>query len=168
MSLYVQASRKRTDAPEGVHHAVCIDVVNLGMKVNEFDKKKAELVHKIEICWELAEENPETGRPYYAAKEYTLSLGDRATLRKHLERWLGRAFQPGENFDLETLVGMNCKLTITSKFAHWSGESYTNITAIEPPGDEEPLHVREDYVRQPPPAKEGESAPVIDDSDIPF
>jgi hypothetical protein len=171
MSFFIKAARKRTDAPEGIHRAVCIDVVDLGLKKNNFNQKKADLIHKIEICWETAEINPQTGRRYFAAKEYTFSLGERAALRKDLEAWLGRQLEPGENFDLESLIGQNCRLTLTSKTSQWNNV-YTNVTEVNPAGDqEELLEVSSDEVRHAPEKGEepiSNSKTVITDDDIPF
>jgi hypothetical protein len=108
MNLIVKVPRRKTDAPGGVWQAVCVEVCDLGMVVNPFDKKQQELIHKIEICWELDEINADSGQPYFCQKEYTFTLGERSTLRRDVESWLGRKLQAGEQFDLETLVGQNC------------------------------------------------------------
>ena len=41
-------------------------------------------------------EKMDSGEPFLVWKRYTLSLGDKATLRAHLEAWRGRKFTADE------------------------------------------------------------------------
>ena len=48
------------------------------------------------------------------AKEYTVSLNEKANLRKDLESWRGKEIQPTEleGFDMTNLLGVQCTLQI--------------------------------------------------------
>jgi hypothetical protein len=76
-------------------------------------------MHKVRIGWELPTElkifNPEKGeQPCVIDKEYTLSLADKANLRKDLQSWRGKAFtdEEAEAFDITKLLGVSCMLNI--------------------------------------------------------
>jgi hypothetical protein len=69
--------------------------------------------------------------------KYTLSLHEKATLRKLLQSWRGKAFTPDElkKFDVTTVVGKPCLLSV-SHAPKDGGGVYANIdTAMRlPPG----------------------------------
>ena len=89
--MIVSETRKDfTPAPAGPQQAVCCDVVDLGMKETEYGIKP-----KLEIRWLLNEFNEE-GEPFMVRNWYTVSFHEKATLRKHVEAWLGRALTAAE------------------------------------------------------------------------
>jgi hypothetical protein len=158
-------------APAGAHAAVSVDVVDLGtLEVTYAGKTKKQ--HKIEIVWQIAEDM-EDGRPYRVKKRYTLSLHEKAGLRKDLESWRGRAFTDAEldGFDVESVIGVPCLLNVIHNAS--GGSVYANVSTIMrlPKGMTAPT--QRDYVRvidrEP---KQGEPAPQwnpeITDDDIPF
>lgn len=121
---------------EGVHKGVCYAIYDLGMQYNEIFGKSA---HKAVIIWELPGERIQIERdgetldlPRVVSKKYTLSLGDRANLRKDLESWRGKTFTPEElkGFDIHKLLGANCMIQIIHKSK--DGKTYANISAILP------------------------------------
>ena len=83
-------------APEGLHSAVCADVVELGTEVNQFN---GGLQEKVRIVWQLDAMDPQTQRRYEASQKYTLSLHEKAKLTGHLEAWRGRKFTAEELTD---------------------------------------------------------------------
>src|ERR1700684_2934792 len=99
-------------APAGTHAAVCCDVVDLGMLEVSFGGK-TKTQHKVNLVWQI-EEDRDDGKPFTVRKRYTLSLHEKASLRKDLESWRGRAFTPAEleGFDLEVLIGIGCMLNV--------------------------------------------------------
>lgn len=105
-----------TPAPEGLHQAICVDVVDLGMVPTQWGDK-----HKVQIRWLIDEELPpnkvaEDGvANYMVTGRYTLSLHENAQLRKVLTSWRGKAFSTDElaGFDLEKLIGANCQILVT-------------------------------------------------------
>ena len=117
-----------TPCPAGLHQAACCDVVDLGNVESVYGVK-----HKVSLVFQVAEPM-EDGRPFLVQRRYTLSLDQKASLRKDLESWRGRPFTADElkGFDLEKLVGVNCQLNI--QHDDNNGTTYANITAIVPLG----------------------------------
>lgn len=104
--------------------------------------------HKIRVVWQIAEQNPRTKKPFEVSKRYTLSLHEKAGLRKDLEAWRGRAFTEEElqGWDVEQILSVPCLLSILQT-PKPNGEIWANINSIMrlPKGMEAPrVH---DYVR---------------------
>ena len=158
-------------APAGAHAGVCVDVVDLGTLEVTY-KNQTKKQHKIDIVWQIAEDM-EDGRPFRVKKRYTLSLHEKAALRKDLESWRGRAFTDAEldGFDVETVISVPCLLNVIHNAT--GGNTYANVSTIMrlPKGMNPPTS--RDYVRvidrEP---KEGQPEaqwnPEITDDDIPF
>jgi len=161
----IVVSEGRPKAPEGLHPAVCCDVVDLGLVMTKFGKKQ----HKVYIRWQLDLVDEDSGERYTATKRYTASLFEQSTLAKDLQSWRGRAFTPEEKqaFDLERLIGANCQLQIR----HEGG--WANVTAVVPPAKGAIKVAVADYVRvqdreqedEPPAPDEAEN---YGNDDIPF
>ena len=119
-----------TPAPEGIHVAACCDVVDLGLADHGFGEK-----HYVEIRWQLEEENAETAQRFVVRRRYTLSLSEKASLRKDLETWRGRKFTKDElrGFDLEVLVGKACQVQVSHRLTD-QGKTFANVTAVIPTG----------------------------------
>ena len=120
----------------GVHHAICYGIIDLGTTYDETWKKNS---HKIMIQWEIPELRIDIKRddaivnvPRIINKKYTLSLNEKAGLRKDLESWRGRAFTPDElkGFDVHVLLGVNCNLNIVHQVK--GDKTYANIQSIMP------------------------------------
>lgn len=116
-------------APAGAFAAVCCDVVDLGMKETEYAGTKS-LKHKIRVVWQVADVDPAIGKRPLVSQRYTLSLHEKAALRKDLQSWRGRTFTPSElqGFDVEKVVGASCLLNIV----HSADGQYANVSAIMP------------------------------------
>ena len=104
--------------PAGNYVARCYKMIEIGTCEEEFLGVKKQM-HKVRIGWELPTElkvfNPEKGeQPSVIDKEYTLSLADKANLRKDLQSWRGKAFtdDEAEAFDITKLLGVPCMLNI--------------------------------------------------------
>jgi len=102
----------------GNYVARCYKMIEIGTVEEEFLGVKKQM-HKVRIGWELPTElktfNPEKGeQPCVIDKEYTLSLADKANLRKDLQSWRGKAFSDdeAEAFDITKLLGVPCMLNI--------------------------------------------------------
>lgn len=158
-----------TPAPAGAHAAVCVDVVDLGiLEVTYAGVTKSQ--HKIRIAWQIAEDM-ENGKPFLVQKRYTLSLHEKAALRKDLESWRGKAFTPQElgGFDVENLLHAPCMLNVIHETK--DGKTYSNIASIMrlPKGMLPP--VPRDYIRVIDRTPEGQQPPAseeIGDDDVPF
>ena len=154
-------------APAGVHQAVCVDVVDLGvLDVSWQGQTKRQ--HKVNIAWQINEDRDD-GKPFLVFKRYTLSLHEKSGLRKDLESWRGRKFTRDEEmgFDVEAVIGANCLLNITHNRV--GDRTYANVVSIMPLAKGmPPIHAR-DYVRKVDrtPTEHVERAPDYDDSTPP-
>lgn len=154
-----------TPCPEGLHQAICVDVVDLGINKGPYGEK-----HKVELRWQTELENEETNRRYQLRKWYTLSLHEKASLRKDLECWRGRKFTEDElrGFDLEKLINANCQLQVIHNITD-DGKTYDNIQAIVPHNVKLPKIAAQDYTREKDRVKaQGNGAPPHDDPDDPI
>jgi hypothetical protein len=54
------------------------------------------------------------GKPFSVGKIYTASIGEKATLRHHIESWRGAAFTPEElqGFESKNLLGKACMVNV--------------------------------------------------------
>lgn len=164
-------------APAGVHAAVCVDEIDMGMVANRFDPA-SDPVPTVRLVWQIAEDMPD-GKPFLVKKDYRASLHEKAALRKDLEGWRGRPFTFDElaGFDLENVVAAPCMLNLVEKRSQ-KGKMFTNIAAIMPLAKGMVKLAPRDYIRvkdRPAPTKapEPEHAPPWDpnqmnDDDVPF
>jgi len=125
--------------PAGNYVARCYKMIEIGTIPTEY-LGETKMLHKVRIGWELPTElkvfNPEKGeQPCVIDKEYTLSLGEKANLRKDLQSWRGKAFteQEAEAFDITKLLGVPCMLNII----HVQGKkdatkTYQSIGSVSP------------------------------------
>lgn len=138
MGLLAKETKSFEPIPEGMHKAICYAVYDLGTQYNDKWNKS---IHKVMLSWELPEQRfekeTEEGETLdlckSISKEYTLSLHEKAGLRKDLQGWRGKSFTKEElqGFELEKLVGVSCQLQIIH--VEKNGNIYANITNIIPP-----------------------------------
>ena len=123
--------------PAGNHIARCYSMIEIGTVKEDF-KGEVKNLHKVRITWELPLEQrvfvPEKGQqPFSISKEYTLSMHEKATLRKDLSSWRGKPFTDDEarSFDVTKLLGIPCMLNVVHTVSS-SGNTYANVAAITP------------------------------------
>ena len=172
--------------PTGLQQLVCCDVIDLGMVTSSYNGE-AKTMHKVSLRWQSAKLMSD-GKPYLVQKRYTYSLHPKATLRKDLDGWRGKALTDAacETFDLEKLLGVNAYANITHTVR--GGDTYANVAALMPYPNEQPKLFVTGYVRvvartkddppPPPPCEDSEwgaengaaSGPVEapSEDDIPF
>ncbi|MBA4364929.1 MAG: hypothetical protein C0398_02840 [Coprothermobacter sp.] len=98
--------------PTGTHVARCYGVIDLG---TQYSEKFGRWANKIMVQFELPADLTDDGRPAIISKKYTLSLNDKASLRKDLESWLGRPVtvkEERDGFALGSMLGAACLLSI--------------------------------------------------------
>lgn len=130
MSLIAKQSESNYEiTPEGNHVAICYMVCDLGLQETEWQGQKKKQ-HKVRIAYELCNEPMEDGRPFSVSKNYTMSLSEKAALRKDLEAWRGRKFTEQElkGFDLFTVLGHPCMVSVVHNESN--GKTYANINAV--------------------------------------
>lgn len=124
-----------TPHPDGSFLGACVDVIDLGEKVDQFPGTPEKLVRKVAIVFLTGEVNPDTGKAYELNKEFTLSFNEKATLRKFLGLWRGRTYTDEEaraGAPLHKLVGVGASLVIEHKTSA-KGRLYANLLGIAPP-----------------------------------
>jgi hypothetical protein len=119
----------------GTYAARCYQMIHIGT-AEENILGQVKKLNKVRITWELPtetkvfkEENGE--QPHVISKEFTLSMNEKATLRKFLEGWRGKAFteKEAEAFDITVLLGKPCMLSIIHKQAK-NGNTYAEISSV--------------------------------------
>jgi hypothetical protein len=113
--------------PEGQYIGRCYRIVDLGTQTINSAIFGTSEKHQVMISWELiGQDDPrmEDGKPFSAHQTYTVSLHEKAKLRKDLEAWRGTKFTTAElaGFDISTVLGAYCMIQIvhdeTGKFAN--------------------------------------------------
>lgn len=118
--------------PAGTFLATCYRFIDRGTHASEYmgDKK---IRREVMLSWELDGELMSDGRPFSASKTYTWSMHEKATLRKDLESWRGKAFVD-EDFDgptafnVKKLIGVSCMMTITHETR--DGKTFAKVASI--------------------------------------
>ncbi|MFH1563487.1 MAG: hypothetical protein ABIF11_08780 [Nitrospirota bacterium] len=115
---------------EGVKIAICFGLYDIG---TQYDEKWDKHSRKVIVVWEIPEERitiDDKDLPRAISQKYTLSLHEKALLRKHLEAWRGKAFTEAEldGFDLKNILGKACQLQIIHNKK--DNKTYANISAI--------------------------------------
>lgn len=144
MPLIAKDDRRFQPAPEGIHQAVCVDVVDLGIVESEFQGRRTSR-HMVRIVFQI-EARMENGRRYTVSRMFNCTLNEKGNLRPFLESWRGRKFGAEEiknGFDLETLIGVNARIQVLH-----NERGYADIVSIQPIGKNDPRLEPEDYVRQ--------------------
>lgn len=127
--------------PPGVYIGRCYSLIDLGTQLStgQYGEK---MQHKLRLGWELFGE-AEDGSPLTAviggkempmtiSKSYTVSLHEKASLRKDLAAWRGKDFSDEEAkaFDVSKLVGAYCMVNVTT--SETNGKTYSNIAGLTP------------------------------------
>ena len=119
----------------GTYTARCYSMINIGTITEDVMGQKKEM-NKVRLTFELPtemkvfkEENGE--QPQVIGKDFTLSMHEKAGLRKFLSSWRGKAFtdEEAKAFDITKLLGVACTLGITHKFSK-TGKTYAEISSV--------------------------------------
>ena len=124
------------NAPTGIFKATCCDVIDLGRQETEHGNK-----HQCEIHFELEKETAglveATGNQFtvrtqrYNLPEPGHQLHEKSSLHKFLSAWRGKTLTPGDNIELEKLIGVHAHLVLGTKTSQ-KGTEYTAITTASP------------------------------------
>ena len=126
-----------TPVPQGMHLARCYRVVDLGTQETTYLGTVKHLP-KVMLQFEVHGEDDEgksivtaKNEPMSISKNFTLSLAEKATLRKDLQTWRGREFTAEElrGFELKNVLGAWAMVSVI-KAMGTNGKEYTNIAAI--------------------------------------
>jgi len=128
-----EASKTFTPVPAGSHIGRAVHCISLGTQPASPNFLPS---FKVLMAWEIPDEvivNTQTKeqKPMLISKEYSLSLGKKANLRRDLEGWRGREFTADElkGFQVEKVLDKPCMLNVIHKTSA-SGNVYAVITGI--------------------------------------
>lgn len=129
--------KKREPIPAGTHVAVCVGYTDLGTQTEMVKGQKKEQ-RRVMIFWDIPEERMEIdgkSLPKRISCRYTLSLYEKATLRKMMDSWKGEPLTADElaGFDLDNLINRPAMLQVIHKpNERKPGEVYANVNAVLP------------------------------------
>lgn len=121
--------------PQGTFLARCYQFIHIGT-VEDTYMGEVKKFNKIRLSFELPTKTKvfkegESAKPITVHQEYTLSMGSKANLRKIVEGIIGTTLKDEEAyaFDVESLVGKPCLLTIKHKTSA-SGKVRAEISSV--------------------------------------
>lgn len=120
--------------PAGNHIARCVEMIHIGTVTEDTGIYAGKVVNKVRLTWETPDELHDFGKgpqPFLVSKEFTLSMNEKATLRKVLEGWRGKAFteEEAKAFDITVLLGKACMLSVIHK-AKANGNVRAEISGV--------------------------------------
>ena len=150
----IGGSSNRQIAPEGSYPARCYQIIDLGTteQGGNYPGKKRKVQFLFELPTELAVFDEAKGsQPYYVRSIYTLSMNEKALLRRDLSAWLGKKLTDAEaaKLDIFKMLGKTCMVNI----AHVTKaeNTYANIISFAPlmKGYECPAAINEAFTYTP-------------------
>lgn len=111
--------------PAGTHPAVLLGLLDIGTYTESFQGQPPKDSRKVLLVWEV---QVDTDR-HYVGRDYTLSFNTKSTLRQLVEKWRGKAFGDDESFDLMSVVGKPCLISIVHKQSQ-SGNTYARVDGV--------------------------------------
>jgi len=129
----------RTPIPEGLHKAICYAIYDLGTQINEWQGQTKQQ-HQVMFCWEFPDiridyekDGKQLNGPRVLSRKFTLSLHEKAALRKMLQSWRGKSFTRDElaGFDIKNVLGVGAQLQIIHSTP--KDVTYANIENVLPP-----------------------------------
>lgn len=136
--------------PEGDQLARCIKMTHLGRIPNKYQDGKIQdkVVLTFEFPEHLIPEGEYEGNPMVLSNDYTLSLHEKATLRKHLDKWRGKDFteEEAKAFNIAILIGQPCTIYIEHNKSKDGTKTYANIDKIKPAKKDAPAQINEGLI----------------------
>ena len=119
--------------PEGQFSVICVDLIALGMRVQDYDGKETGACESCALVFVSTEKNTQ-GYQFSLAQELNVTLGKKSKLLKFLTDWRGRAFtteELGAGFVLSAYVGKTALVSVIHKTSHL-GNKRAEIATIMP------------------------------------
>ena len=144
MGFKMKASNTGGDfepAPEGTHNGVCTRLVDLGTEAHpQYGERR-----RVQVGFEI-DELRDDGQPFLISKFMTLSMHEKASLRKFLEGWRGKAYSDDEDVDITAIIGRPGLVSIVRNTSE-AGKVYANIASVSGlPKGMEPLRPKGDTI----------------------
>lgn len=126
---------KKELVPKGSHVARLYSIIHIG-KIEEEYMGESKMMDKVMLRFELPNEIRTFGEkgelPMAISGEYTLSLGEKANLRKIVEGILGESLDETQAYyGVESLAGKTCLLNVVHKTSR-KGNEYAQIASAMP------------------------------------
>jgi len=121
-----------TPHPADLYPMVCVDCIDLGERVKSFKGETPYLAHCVTLVFQSGEKNAE-GRLHEVSREFTVSMGKKASLRAFLESWRSKGYTEEEaraGVELHKLVGANALIAVEHVTSAATGRTYANIRSI--------------------------------------
>ena len=124
--------------PPGMHLARCYRIIDLGTQESTY-MGNVKHVPRVLFQFEVHSEDADgkalvtsNGEPMTVSKTFTLSLAEKATMRRDLQTWRGKEFTKEElrGFELKNVLGQWAMITVAENESN--GKTYTNIANINP------------------------------------
>ena len=117
MKVTDNGGKEFEQAPPGNHVGRCVGMIDIGTQQGEYQGKTTharKIVLRFELPNELISEGEFAGKPFIVSKFYTASIGEKANLRKDLEAWRGKPFEPQElmGFDMKNILDKPCMVNV--------------------------------------------------------
>jgi hypothetical protein len=141
MSLFAESTGGSfKPVPAGLHLARCYRIIDLGTQKSEYEGK-VNFLRKIKVVWEVHGTDDDgtpivtdKGEPFIITKDYTLSWGEKANLRKDLQAWRGKPFSEDEQrrFELKNVLDRWCMINVQHKPRRTGDGVYANVMGVTP------------------------------------
>lgn len=133
--------------PKGGHMMVCVDLVDLGEKVEQYQANPPKLVPKVAVVFCSGLRSP-NGDLWEVAREFTVSTGYKSKLRPFLEGWRGEPYaEDYPEVPLHKLVNRAAYCSIAHVKSDKTGYTYGNLVSVAPLPPNTPVPVVEGYKR---------------------
>jgi len=134
MATIAPKPQKVVQIPKGTFLARCYSLIHLGVQDVEWKGEK-KTAYKIRLGFELPTKKSNFNgveKPLVISKEYTLSMGEMANLRKVVEALIGTTLTESEavGFDVESILGKACLISVIH--TERNGNTYANIGDVLP------------------------------------
>jgi len=124
----VNENRDFVPAPAGLHKAVCVDIVDLGMQTGFGGKQQ----HKVRFYWELPDAPMDDRRPFIVTRMFTATLNEKGSLNPFLSKWRGGVqIKEGEAIDLDDFLLKSASIYVSHNVKE-GGKTYANVDLAMP------------------------------------
>lgn len=117
----------------GVHPMICVDVIDLGLKPDQYQGGPLKLKHYIALVFASGERN-EDGELVTVQQEFTYSMHENAKLRAFVQQWRGKPYASDAEaaaLRLDAMEGAAGLVNVAHKTSK-QGREYAVIVSISP------------------------------------
>lgn len=143
-------SYEREIHPAGTFAAVCVDLVDLGMRVKDFQGRRS-AAHTCALVFSTGRKSKD-GFSLDLQQEFTVSLNGKANLAKFIESWRGKPLtdeEKGSGFSLKAYGHKPAMISVIHRKSKDGSRTYANIGSIMPLPDGMALPDVSGYERAP-------------------